>query len=87
VPSQPGADVHLVAGEGQAFEEQNLQSIPSRAQRADAKHSASVASGARGGVEDAYAHPLCRLAGRVYHYSPDGAHTGCVLRSRGSGDE
>ena len=79
---QPGADVHLVAGEGQAFEGQNLQPIPSRAQLADAKHAAGVAGGARGGVEGAHAHPLCRLAGRVHHDAPDGAHAGGVLRGR-----
>ena len=84
---QPGTDVHLVAGEGQAFEGQNLQPIRSGAQLADAKHAAGVAGGARGGVEGAHAHPLCRLAGRVHHDAPDGAHAGGVLRRRGGGDE
>ena len=36
-PVQPGTDVHLVAGEGQAFEGQNLEPIRSGAQLADAE--------------------------------------------------
>ena len=75
----PGADVHQVAGEGQAGEGQNLQPISARAQVADAKHAAGVAGGARGGVEGAHAHAAGRLAGPVHHDAPDGAHAGGVL--------
>ena len=42
-------------------------------------NAAGVTGGARVGVEGAHAHAACRLAGRVQHDAPDGAHAGGVL--------
>jgi hypothetical protein len=81
--AQPGAHVHRIAGERQALEWQDFQTIGARTQIANTKSALHVAGGTRRGVEGAHAHARSRLSSCVHHHAVDGAHPGGVLCRHG----